>query len=338
MLLILNMTKVPFKLFLSILFLFIVAVVSSCNSPAKNKEVGAQASTKDPEDLPENNLKFAAVDGVRFYEVKRRFKNGLSFNQDGFQQVPSWIIQFKAPDTMLAYSPEIQGMESFYLHHDHARVYNFAREFFRVRTISKDSLILQRLEVQGMKIAGDDDPRSDVYSTYYSKNYIENILKSTVGELQRPTSADTAFIKEMCAKTYKDPGNQKLAFPAKQPVVFVPNSKNVTVEKISTADETNNRKSAVDYFYPFYKIQINKSYKDFAYTFSVVVDAKGKMYVTKGFEFVLPEYREQRKKLLQGIADTYLFNLFNITPGKTLGIPHSSEISLTVIGKVAPLK
>ena len=336
MLLIFTMTKATFQFLLSILFFFIVAITISCNSPAKNNGDENQVSAKDPEDLPENNLKFEAVNGVRFYEVKRRFRNGLSFNKDGFQQVPSWIIEFKAPDTMLAYSPEIQGMESFYLHHDHARVYNFAREFFRVRTVSKDSLILQRLEVRGMKIAGNDDPRSDVYSTYYSKKYIENILKSTVGELQRPTRADTTLIKEMCAKTYKDPGNPQLAFPAKQPVVFVPNSKNVTVEKISTADETNNRKSAVDYFYPFYKIQINKSYKNFAYTFSVVVDAKGKMYVTKGFEYVLPEYKEQRKQLLQGIADTYLFNLFNITPGKTLDIPHSSEISLTVIGKIAP--
>jgi hypothetical protein len=183
-----------------------------------------------------------------------------------------------------------------------------------------------------MKIAGDNDPRSDVYSTYYSKNHIDK-LNTTVGELQRPTKQDTAFVKALCNKADKDPGNPKTAFPATEPVVFTSKNTNVSVKKVSTVDELNNRKSTVDYFYPYYEIAINKSYKDFVYSFSVVVDAQGKMYVTKGYEFVLPEYREQRKKLLQGIADVYLGNLFRVTPGKTLGIPHSSEIALKVTGR-----
>ncbi|TKC12638.1 hypothetical protein FA048_03190 [Pedobacter polaris] len=318
----------------SCFFIFITSILffAGCNSDSKVEARKTPKSQTEIEDLPENNLKFKDVNGIRFFEVKRRFKNGVSFNNDGFQQIPTWIIQFKAPDTMLAYSPEKKKMESFYLHHDHGRIYNFAREYFRVRIISKDSLVLQRVQVDAMKIAGDDDPRSDVYSTYYSKKIIDK-LNTTIGELQKPTSRDTLFIKDLSLKTYKDPSNPTVAFPATSPVVFVPNSKNVSVEKISTADELNNRKSAVDYFYPYYKIVINKSYKDFVYNFSVVVDANGKMYVTKGYEFVLPEYREQRKKLLQGIADMYLSNLFYITPGKTLGIPHSSEISLKVIGR-----
>lgn len=320
-----KLQKSGFLLFTSILFF------ASCQSDSKVEVREGPKSQTEIEDLPENNLQFKDVNGIRFFEVKRRFKSGLSFNNDGFQQVPTWIIQFKAPDTMLAFSPEKNKMESFYLHHDHGRIYNFAREYFRVRIISKDSLVLQRVQVDAMKIAGDEDPRSDVYSTYYTKNYIDK-LQTTVGELQKPTVRDTAFIKELSLNTYKDPSNPIVAFPAKTPVVFIPNSKNVSVEKISTADELNNRKSAVDYFYPYYKIIIHKSYKDFVYNFSVVVDAKGKMYVTKGFEFVLPEYQEQRKKLLQGIADMYLSNLFNVVPGKTLGIPHSSEISLKVIG------
>ena len=304
----------------------------ACKPENKKQKETAKTALEKAEDLPENNLQFKDVNGIRFFEVKRRFKNGLSFNNDGFQQEPTWIIEFKAPDTMLAYSPEINGMESFYLHHDHGRIYNFAREFFRVRIISKDSLVLQRVQVDAMRIAGDEDPRSDVYSTYYSKKYIDK-LNTTIGELQKPTKRDTAFIKSLNAASEKDPGNPQLAYPARQPVVFRPNSKNVTVKKISTADELNNRKSAVDYFYPHYDIEISKAYKDFAYSFSVVVDAKGKMYVTKGYEYVLEEYRDQRKKLLQGIADMYLSNLFYVTPGKTLNMPHSSEISLRVIGK-----
>ncbi|RZK57449.1 MAG: hypothetical protein EOO87_02865 [Pedobacter sp.] len=314
--------------------LFFVAVAMfSCSSekkPAEDKP-GRKAAIAN-EDLPANNLKFADVDGILFYEAKRKFSSGLSFNEDGFQQVPSWTIQVKAPDSILAYSPEKNGMEAFYLHHDHGRVYNFAREYFRALVISKDSLILQRLHVDGRSIAGDDDPRSDVNCIFYSKDYIDNKLKKPLADLRKPTKADTGFVQKLVDKSNKEPSNPKTAFPATHPVRFIPNSKNVTVEKVSTADSLNKRRSSVDYFYPLYKIKINKSYKNFSYSFSVVVDANGKMYVNKGTEFVLEEYREQRKKLLQGLADVYLQNLFFVKPGETLGIAHPSEIDIILVG------
>lgn len=305
-----------------VLLLVVSFVFVACNSDSKNK-----AATK----TVYSNLAFDKVNGIRFFEVKRRFRNGLSFNKDGFQHEPTWVIEFKAPDTMLAYSPEKKGMEAFYLQFDHGKVYNFAREFFRAISISKDSLVLQRLQVDGKIIAGNDDVRSDVYSTYYSKAYIDK-LQTTIGELQKTTKADTAFIEALSAKTNKDPGNPKLAFAAKDPVVFVPKSKFVTVEKISTVDETNHRPSSYDYMYPQYNIKILRSYKQFDYSFSLIVDAKGNMYVNR-VDGVMAEDVPFRKKLLKGITDVYLKNLFTVIPGKTLGIPHSSEVTVYLIGK-----
>ena len=278
-------------------------------------------------------MAFNKVNGIRFFEVKRRFKNGLSFNKDGFQHEPTWVIEFKAPDTMLAYSPEKKGMESFYLQLDHGQVYNFAREFFRAITISKDSLVLQRLQVDGKVIAGDDDVRSDVYCIYYTRDYIENKLHTTIGGLQKPTRADTLFIKQLSKKTDSDPANPAIAFAAREPVVFKPKSEFVTVEKISTVDIRNNRSHAYDYIYPQYKIQILKSYKKFDYSFSLIVDAKGNMYVNR-VDGVMPDDVPSRKKLLQGITDVYLQHLFMVTPGKTLGIPHSSEVTIYLTGKL----
>ncbi|KQB98734.1 hypothetical protein [Pedobacter sp. Hv1] len=314
-----------FALIASALFFF------SCNSDSKKSE--KQVNKNDPEENPVNNLSFKDVDGIRFYEVKRRFKNGLSFNEVGFQQEPTWIIQFKAPDTMLAYSPEKQGMEAFYLQYDHGKVYNFAREFFRAIAINKDSLVLQRLQVDGKVIS--NDIRSDVYCIYYTKDYIENKLKTTVGELQRSSPADTAYIKKLSERTYRNPSNADTAFAARQPVVFTPKNAYITVEKQSTVDALNNRTRAYDYLYPEYRIVIKRSYKQFAYRFSVVVDSKGQMYVNR-VEGVMKEDMPHRKKLLQGIVDVYLKNMLTISPGTTLGIPHSSEITLNVAGKLAP--
>ena len=310
-------------LFAATLFL----ILHACNSNSKKNRTAKKSNLISA--TTQNSLTFKDVEGIRFYEVKRRFNNGLSFNKDGFQQEPSWIVEYNHPDTMLAYSPEKSGMERFYLHYDHGRIYNFARAFFRVIKITKDSLVLQRLEVNHRLIKNDE--RSDVYCVYYSKNYIENQLKTTIGELQRPSKADTAYIKKLSAISNKYPANADLAFAARQPVRFKTNSPNVRAEKINFYDNINYRKS-YDYMYPEYRLVINKSYKDFSYRFSAVVDAKGNLYVNR-VEGVMPEDVPNRKKLLQSIADVYLKNLFFITQGSTLDIPHSSEVTLNVIGK-----
>lgn len=298
---------------------FCAFILAACNNSGTSQHKAAK----------ERELTFKEVDGIRFYEVKRRFSNGLSFNKDGFMLVPTWVIEYQHPDTMLAYSPEKEGMEAFYLQHDHGRIYNFAREFFRAKVISKDSLVLQRLQVESRTVMKGEV--SDVNCIYYTKDYIENVLKTTIGELQRPSQADTAYIKKLSEATYRHPANPDTAFAATEPAVFRPNSKNVSVEKLSYSDEVN-KKHSYDYMYPEYKMIINKSYRTFNYRFSVVVDSRGNLYVNR-VEGVLPEDMPARKRLLQGIVDMYIKNLFFITPGTTLEIPHSSEVTINLAGK-----
>lgn len=318
-----------FNFFGYFLFFCLLALLS-CNSKSEKKVVMGDGKV----DAKILNPDFASVNGIRFFEVKRRYRNGLSFNKDGFQHEPNWVVEFKAPDTMLAYSPEKKGMEAFYLQFDHGKVYNFAREFFRAITVSRDSMVLQRLQVDGKVIAGDDDVRSDVYCTFYSRDFVENRLKTTVGELQVPTKKDTVFIQSLANETAKKPSDPNLAFAAKNPVKIEPKSQYVTAEKISSVDPTNHRTLSYDYMYPQYKLSILRAYKNFDYSFSLIVDAKGGMYVNR-VDGVLKADMPPRKKLLQGITDVYLKNLFKITPGTTLGIPHSSEITVYLKGKLA---
>jgi hypothetical protein len=295
-------------------------ILASCNSkPVKKKEA------------PDQKLSFTAVQGIEFYEVKRRFSNGLSFDTLGFQQEPSWMIKFISNDSVAAWSPQKQRMQNFFLLYDHGDVYNFAKEYFRFKKITKDSLVFQRLQLNYKVIA--KDIRSDVNITYYSKEYLKK-LNTTAEILQRPTAKDTAFIREMSDRSNRNPGNIDSAFAGRQPVQLTSLSKSVTVEKISTVDNINGRTQAYDYLYPLYKVVIHRAYKDFAYEFTAVVDVKGKIYLGK-FYGEIPEYHEVRKKVLQGIIDVYLQNLLKIKPGTTLGIPHSSEVTIRITGKMA---
>lgn len=270
---------------------------------------------------------FAPVKGIRYQEVKRRFSDNLSFNKDGFMQEPSWIIEVAAEDTMMAWSPQKQVMQKFYLQYDHGNVYNFAEEFFKVKHISKDSLVFQRVQVDGKVIAA--DIRSDVNMTFYAQNYIKNRLKIPAADLQKPSKADTLFIKQRAAEVNV---NSDSAFAARIPVQFIPKSKIVTVEKISTVDKLAKRTAAYDYMYPQYRIVINRAYKDFAYQCSAIVDANGTIRVQNVYG-VLPEDAEPRKKVIQGVADIYIRNLFKVIPGSSLNISHNSEITLSIIGK-----
>lgn len=309
------MTKTQFT---SILFSSVLFICSCTNNSSSNKS------------RPPERLSFDSIKGIKFYEVKRRFSNGLSFNEMGFQQEPTWIIQFKSNDTVMAYSPQKKKMQPFFLMYDHGDVYNFANEYFRIKKISKDSLNFQRLHLQKKEISR--DIRSDVNITYYSEDYIKNKLKTTTEALQRPTPADTIYIKKLADRANRNPANPDSAFAGRQPVQFTPLSSMIKVKKPSSVDVLSGRTESYDYLFPRYRIDIAKAYKDFGYEFSAVVDSSGKIHMTR-FDNVLPEYREARKKTLEAIINVYLQNLLKVTPGKTLGIAHSSEIKLVVVGK-----
>jgi hypothetical protein len=307
-----------------IYFLAVGLVVSACNStPEKN----AKKEKKKKEDI--KRLDFTPIVGIKYHEVTRRFSNGLSFSDIGFQQEPSWIIQFASNDTVKAWSPQKQIMQSFYFMYDHGDVYNFAGEWFRIKGFSKDSIRMQRLQLTNRVI--EKDIRSDVFMTYYSEDYLKKINK-TPEELRKPTAADTAFIRKLVDRADRNPANADSAFAGRIPVQFIPKSKIISVKKLSTVDRLLGRTESYDYLFPEYRIKIEKAYQDFGYSFTAVVDKNGKIYLNS-FRDDMPEYHEQRKKVLQGIIDVYLQNLLIVKPGTTLGIPHSSEITLNVSGK-----
>lgn len=298
--------------------LFCCIIVFSCNS--KNEPV------------KQKGVSFLHVKGIRFYEVKRRFSNGLSFHKGGFQLEPSWILEFKSNDSVSAWSPERYQWFTFPVVFDHDSVYNFAREYFRIKLITKDSLLMQRLEVRSLTVLPGE--ASDVNLTFYSKDYIFNKLHSNPEKLQQPTSRDSAFVKNLVDRSNRNQLNVDSAFGARTPVQFLPLSKVATVKKKKITDKLTDVLIAEDYLYPEYTITINRAYKNFAHMCSVVVDARGRMKTIQ-VKGVLPEYEDDIRKTIDGILNVYVQNLFKVVPGNTLGLRHSSEIQLYLIGKVS---
>lgn len=274
------------------------------------------------------DFSFEPIKGIKYYEVRRTFASGIAFNELGFQQTPEWAIRFLSDTTVQAYSPTKDKMLDFELIFSHDGVYNFAREWFRIKSISKDSLLLQRLEVNAKKIA--KDVRSEVFMTFYSEDYIKKI-NQTVEDLRKPRKIDSAFVKERVDLINTNITDSSHFFAARNPVEFESKTDIISVEKVSTADKLQSRSASYDYLYPEYTVRIKPAYKDFAHTISAIVDKNGKMYV---YRFnAQDDYKENRRKVLQGILDVYMAKLLSIKPGSTLGFKHSSVIVLNLIGK-----
>ena len=297
------------------IYLILFILLTGCNSPSKK-------------DSKKNSFSFQDVKGIKFIEVRRAFKNGISFNEQGFQQEPEWIVVFQSDTTVKTYSPTRKKMIDFVITHSHDAVYNFAKEWFRVIKMNKDSLVFQRLQVNARQVS--KDIRSNVYMTFYSEHYISK-LKTTSQALQKPRPTDTAFVKQRARLANKKPMDSSLFFAARNPVEFTLKNNIVKIKKVTIVDKLANKTASYDYLYPAYTVTIQPAYKNFAYTISAVVDENGKLFVYK-FN-AIDEFKENRKKVLQGILDVYISQSTSIKPGSTLGFPHATLIVLNLIGK-----
>lgn len=271
---------------------------------------------------------FSKVKGIKYSEVHRRFANGLSFHESGFQLQPEWEIYFSAPDSVKIYSPERKQYMPYRIFHSHKALFHFARDWFRVKHLSKDSVVLQVMELESRVVK---EELSNVYMTLYAKDFIEKTLNTTVEKLREPSRDDSLFIKYRAIQANSDPDS---LFAARNPVVLKSKSKILKVEKVSASADPylGYISRSEEYLYPEYKIHIDKAYQDFQYSFQVIVDHNGKMIFKDFLVGVMPEFLESKTKVVKGIIDVYLKNLIDVTPGSTLGYPHSSVINLHVRG------
>ena len=290
--------------------------------------LGCTQNKSDATSTGETALSFEDLKGITFHEVRRQFNDGLSFNEIGFQQEPEWTLAFQANDSVDVFSPTMNKMVGFYLHHDHANYYNFAKEWFGVKLLAKDSIVLQRLEVQSLKIK--NDVRSNVFMTFYADSYIKK-LNTSINELRKPNSKDSLFVKKRADLANQHPLDSTYMFSARNPVKFTALSKNASVSKRGTNDKQLIQSKSYAYIYPEYDIVINKAYKDFYYAFRAVVETNSKITVYD-FPTFDEETIETRKKLLQGILDVYVSNMLKAEPGNTLGFQHASLVTLYIKG------
>jgi len=285
----------------------LLSILSSCN--------------KQPE-----KPSFKDVVGVRYVEVRREFANGISFNSYGFQQEPEWILEFMSDDSVKIYSPFEKKFLHYFVIYDRNNIFNIAREWVRLKHVSKDSLTFQLLQVDKKVV---DQNRSNVLMKFYSEEYLKK-KHLDPKQLQKPKPQDTAFIKSLITKANKYPDAPDSTFAARLPVQLLSKTDAITVRQSHTTANDMDPSRAEEYLNPEYYITISGAYKDFTHNFTVVVDEKGEMHLGR---FVIDdEFRESRTRVLKGIIDVYLQKYLTITPGKTLGIPHASEIMLYLKG------
>jgi len=290
--------------------------------------VGCSGVDKEEEGKDPRRPSFAPIVGIDYYEARRSFDNGLAYDSIGFVQEAEWHVKFTREDAVQIYGPGSDSLFNFQITHDHDSFFHFARESWKVIDLDPDSIMLQRLSLDGLKV---NKIRSNVYMRFYSKDYLKQ-LGVPLSDLRKPRPRDTAFVKAMVARANRNLTNVDSSFSSKNYPKLTSKSPILEIKRRQRDSlELVDQSAAYTYLYPEYDIVIDKAYKDFYYTFSVLVGPDGTLRL--GRFFVMPEFEESRRKVLSGIISVYLQNLLEIHPATTLGLPHNSVVYLRVKGR-----
>jgi hypothetical protein len=304
-----------------------LAFISSCQL-ADQGEVMSEGRNGKPVRHAVSRPSFKPIIGRSFTEVRRAFDSDISFHYSGFQLEPEWKLTFTSDSTVRIYSPAKKAYIHYPMYYSHATVFNFAREWLRIKTISRDSLVFELLEVENKVIL--KKPQK-VFMTFYSDHFIKNVLGADAGTLRKPNRKDSLYIKDRALKAAADFKN---AFPARQPAIMKSTSPALTVNKVESEEDLIRNVERMDtYMLPKYNIRIRKAYRDFGYNISVVIDSEGRIHFKRFLQQVDPEFLEAKTRVVKGIIDVYLKNLMEVTPGNTLGFRHPSVVTLYVSGK-----
>lgn len=310
--------KLFFMKIYGLLFLSLMGLLmSACNHDQKTIGV-----------MGVNRPSFEKVAGIKFTEVRRAYNTGTIFDDKGFQMKPGFKMSFMSDDSAMVYNPGNKKFSSYPIYFDEDSIINIARIWFKPTKITKDSMILRLLKV------GEDSvlrmKKSLIFMTFYADNYLKKLSPAQIEKLSAPRRLDTMYIRKKAETAGFNPDS---AFGALVPPVFVSRSQQVKVERIEIkADAINEVDASLNYLLPEYVITINKAYDDFTHGFFMVVDAQGKLHFDKATIELPKDLKENYESVMKGIIDGYLTHYLTVTPGYTLGIPHSSIVKLRVTG------
>ncbi len=278
-------------------------------------------------------IDFKPYNGINYSEISRRQKNGLSFNEYGYQLEPQWKLKFVSDDSVSIFSPTKNAFINFPLTRGYDSIFNAARSWLKVQKITKDSLTLEIIIQKGDSL---DIKGTKVFMRFFADNYVKNVLHTDTSILRRPSRQDSVFIRGLAAKANAD---YKKAFSARQPAQLTSKTPLVKITRRTTKPEIdNNFDTSDDYLDPTYDIVIHKAYKDFYYSFTMFVDDKGGLHYDKpliALGISGPDLEATYVRISKGIMDSYFNAYLNIKPGSTLGYVHSSLVSVHVQGIAA---
>ncbi|MBS1530417.1 MAG: hypothetical protein JSU01_08930 [Bacteroidetes bacterium] len=276
-------------------------------------------------------IPFGDFKNITYTEVRRAFDNGLVFDKQGYQLSPVWKFHFVSDDSVQVFSPKKQRYYGFHVYYDHDQIFNMIDSWLQLQKMNADSIIFRSLRVNDKKQILMDDEGSKVFMTFYSEAFLKKKNAEAVKRMGLPGVKDTVFIRQRSNFVNTHPDS---AFSAREPVVLKSNSPYVIAERVvNTGDPFSDLDPDEDYLYPEYNITIHHAYENFVYKFSAFVNDKGRITFRKSQIFSYPEFKASTEKAIKEILAGYVARYVQAIPGNTLGIPHTSIITINLTGK-----
>jgi len=276
-------------------------------------------------------LHFGDYKDITYTEVRRVFYNGLVFDKQGYQLSPVWKFHFVADDSVQVFSPKKQRYYGFHVYFDHDLIFNMIDSWLQLQKMNADSMVFRSLRVNDKREILVNDEGSKVFMTFYSDAYLKKKNAAAIKKMGMPGVKDTAFIRQrsVLANALLDS-----AFSAREPAVFKSTSRYVVAERvINKGDPFSDLDPDEDYLYPEYNITVHHAYEDFAYLFSAFVNDKGVITFRKSQIPYSKEFEASYDKAIREILAGYVARYVQVIPGNTLGIPHTSIVTINLTGK-----
>jgi len=276
-------------------------------------------------------LHFGDYKDITYTEVRRVFDNGLVFDKQGYQLEPVWKFHFVSDDSVQVFSPKKQRYYGFHVYFDHDLIFNMIDSWLQLQKMNADSMVFRSLRVNDKREILLNDEGSKVYMTFYSDEFLKKKNAAAIKKMGLPGAKDTAYIRQRSNSVNAHPDS---AFSARSPVEFKSTSPYVIAERvIKPEDPLSDMDPAEDYLYPEYNITVHHAYEDFAYMFSAFVDDKGVIHYRKSQIPYSHEFAASYEQNIKAILAGYVARYVQVTPGSTLGIPHTSIIMINLTGK-----
>ncbi len=253
-------------------------------------------------------------------EVRRTYPNGYVYNEAGQKIAPDLTLQIISSDSLKLYSKSSGYNNWVHFSFFNDSILNIARDYYKVKKLSKDTLCLQKLVVDNNKLKLHQHMLNMIFLNKQKLDRLPDIQKKTIREAQK---MDTLYMLSLIDSAEKE--NNDFVLISHIPPQIIPLNKHSFVRVYPPVTDILEDNFPCGILISECELTVNHADTDMRTTCTLQISKTGN--ISLGGWIAGDDYLYKQKGIfLQHVLEKYLKPNFRAIPGSTLGIKHKTEI------------